>query len=73
MRFPKFNELGGSMSLSQLFRREFLLKVLITIGMVRLKNLTGLSEAHIENLVMGHSKITTVEIESIYRALTKGA
>ncbi|NUF45345.1 hypothetical protein [Acinetobacter pittii] len=61
------------MSLSQLFRREFLLKVLITIGMVRLKNLTGLSEAHIENLVMGHSKITTVEIESIYRALTKGA
>lgn len=61
------------MSLSQLFRREFLLKVLITIGMVRLKNLTGLSEDHIENLVMGHSKITTVEIESIYRALTKGA
>ncbi|MGK7251007.1 hypothetical protein ACSNOU_18305 [Acinetobacter oleivorans] len=61
------------MSLSQLFRREFLLKVLITIGMVRLKNLTGLSEAHIENLAMGHSTITTVEIESIYRALTKGA
>lgn len=61
------------MSLNQLFRREFLLKVLMTIGTLKLKDLTGFSEVHIENLAMGTSEISTDEIESIYKALSEGA
>ncbi|MDC5315976.1 hypothetical protein OHW94_10840 [Acinetobacter baumannii] len=61
------------MSLNQLLRREFLLKVLMTIGTISLKNLTGFSESHIENLAIGNTEISTDEIESIYKALTEGA
>ncbi|HCA5286871.1 TPA: hypothetical protein MW252_002988 [Acinetobacter nosocomialis] len=61
------------MSLNQHFRREFLLRVLMTIGILKLKNLTGLSEDQIESLASGTAEISTDEIESIYKALSEGA
>ncbi|HEO1794069.1 TPA: hypothetical protein VAM27_003004 [Acinetobacter baumannii] len=61
------------MSLNQHFRREFLLRVLMTIGILKLKNLTGLSEDQIESLANGTAEISTDEIESIYKALSEGA
>lgn len=45
----------------------------MTIGTLKLKDLTGFSETHIENLAMGTSEISTDEIESIYKALSEGA
>lgn len=45
----------------------------MTIGTLKLKDLTGFSEAHIEKLAMGTSEISTDEIESIYKALSEGA
>ncbi|MDC5567262.1 hypothetical protein ACG9XL_17090 [Acinetobacter nosocomialis] len=61
------------MSLNQHFRREFLLRVLMTIGILKLKNLTGLSEDQIESLANGTAEISSDEIESIYKALSEGA
>lgn len=45
----------------------------MTIGTLKLKDLTGFSEAHIESLAMGTSEISIDEIESIYKALSEGA
>ncbi|MCH2003661.1 MULTISPECIES: hypothetical protein [Acinetobacter] len=61
------------MSLDQLFRREFFLKVLMTIGVVSLKTFTGFSEAHIEDMALGNTEISNDEIESIFKALAGGA
>lgn len=45
----------------------------MTIGILKLKNLTGLSEDQIESLASGTAEISTDEIESIYKALSEGA
>ncbi|WP_336040664.1 hypothetical protein [Acinetobacter calcoaceticus] len=61
------------MSLDQLFRREFFIRVLITFGFIRLKTLTGFTQEHIENLAMGISEISNNEMECIFKALAGGA
>lgn len=56
--------------MTQLLRREFLLRVLMTMGVIRLTNITGFTEDKIFNMSAGLSEILDSEIESIYNALT---
>lgn len=54
----------------QLLRREFLLKVLMTIGTKQLVKETGLSSDEILEMSLGAKIISNSAIESIYNALT---
>jgi hypothetical protein len=56
--------------MDQLLRREFLLKVLFTIGTSALIELSELSLDAITQKSLGQSDITDLEIELIYHALT---
>lgn len=56
--------------MEQLFRREFLLKVLLTIGTVDLVAITSLSVDSIFAMSMGLIEINDADIETIYTALT---
>lgn len=58
--------------MDQLHRREFLLRVLSTIGVTGLKNSTGFNEQKITEMAIGKAVISNEEINSIYTALTKG-
>jgi hypothetical protein len=55
--------------MDQLLRREFLLKVLFTIGAQALIDLSGLSRDVVTQKTLGQSEITDLEIETIYQAL----
>lgn len=56
--------------MTQLLRREFLLRVLMTMGVISLTKITGFTEDKIFNMSAGMSEILDSEIESIYNALT---
>lgn len=56
--------------MNQLFRREFLLKVLLTIGTTELVTLTGISADTVLSMGLGQTEISDVDIETIYTALT---
>lgn len=56
--------------MKQLLRREFLLRVLMTMGVISLTKITGFTEDKIFNMSAGLSEILDSEIESIYNALT---
>lgn len=57
-------------TMHQLLRREFLLKVLMTIGTKQLVKETGLSSDEILEMSLGAKIISNSAIESIYNALT---
>lgn len=56
--------------MDQLLRREFLLKVLLTVGTHSFMELSKLSADAIEQKTLGQSDITDQEIETLYQALT---
>lgn len=55
--------------MNQLFRREFLLKVLLTIGTVDLVDVTGFDADKVLSMSMGQTEINDADIEMIYTAL----
>lgn len=56
--------------MDQLLRREFLLKVLLTVSTQSFMNFSKLSVDVIEQKTLGQSDITDQEIEILYQALT---
>ncbi len=57
----------------QLLSREFLLKVLMTIGTFNLIQHTGFSEEKILSMSIGLTEITETELEAVYSALSQVA
>lgn len=56
--------------MDNLYRREFLLKVLLTIGTQSLVDISNMSANVIAEKCLGQCEITDLEIEQIYQALT---
>ena len=56
----------------QLLRREFLLKVLMTIGTEKLVQATGYSAENVLAMSLGQVLISETQIELIYSALPAG-
>lgn len=59
--------------MDQLFRREFLLMVLMTVGTASLKGITGFTEYKIADMAIGKLAISDDEVDSIFKALSEGA
>lgn len=56
-----------------LLRREFLIKVLMTIGSSKLVAYTGIAAAEIFNMSIGAADISERSIEAVYQALAECA
>lgn len=57
--------------MDQLFRREFLLRVLVTVGTASLKGFTGFTDYKITDMAIGNLAISDDEVDSIFKALTE--
>ena len=55
--------------MSDLLRREFLIKVLMTIGIHKLVAFTGLKENQVLDMSTGCTAISDLAIECVYQAL----
>lgn len=53
-----------------LMRREFLIRVILTVGISAVLHNTNLTEQDVIDVSLGHRQITDEEIESVYNALT---
>lgn len=56
-----------------LLRREFLIKVLMTIGIKKLLALTGLAVNEVLEMSLGNKAISEYAIEAVYQALVESA